>query len=64
MLALLERHVDVRLIDLDVARDDGEQVGLQGLDDVRREREMVGEQDEPQALLGGLTRTARRGTNA
>ena len=49
-LLLLERDVAVRGVDLDVARDHLDQIVLERLDDVGREREVIGEQDEAQAL--------------
>ena len=47
---LLEIHVAIRRVDFDVFRDHRDQVGLERLDDVGREREMIREQYQAQAL--------------
>ena len=49
---MLERHIDVLGVDVDVARDHLEQIGLQRFDEFRRERQGVGEQNEAQPFLG------------
>ena len=52
MFALFEGDVDVLRVDVDVPRDDFKQVRLQRFNELRREREMIGKQNEPQPLLG------------
>jgi hypothetical protein len=59
-LALFERNVGERGVDVDVAGDHFEKFRLQRIEHVGSEGEMIGEQDEPQAFARRCARALPR----
>ena len=57
----LEGDLDLLAIDLDVARDHVDEIAFHRFDDLGREREMIGHEHEPQALLRSARARRRAG---